>query len=165
VFILWKDVAHWLATHACLVSRLRITGAILHQPPYPFMACTRTTAPLMTTTTSTTKIKTETTTTTYPDAQNVAAACIFPFPLHSNHLHEVTVFWVATSLCTSRVSSQASHRHGNPTSGTVMNVVLSAAAMLIAGTFIRRLSNTISCTCSVISGVVALFGLPSRGSS
>jgi hypothetical protein len=85
--------------------------------------------------------------------------------LHSNHLHEVTVLWDVTSVCTSLVSSQASHRHGNLTSGTVINVVLSASAMLIAGTFIRRSSNTISCTCSMISGVVALFGRPSRGSS
>ena len=35
----------------------------------------------------------------------------------------------------------------------------------ISRTFIRRSSNTISCTCSMISGVVALFGHPSRGSS
>jgi len=32
-------------------------------------------------------------------------------------------------------------------------------------TFIRRSSNTISCTCSIISGVDALFGRPSSGSS
>ena len=32
-------------------------------------------------------------------------------------------------------------------------------------TFICQSSNTISCTCSMISGVVALFGRPSRGSS
>jgi len=32
-------------------------------------------------------------------------------------------------------------------------------------TFICRSSNTISCTCSMISGVVALFGCPSCGSS
>jgi len=113
-----------------------MAGAIFHQPPYAFMACTRTTAPVMTTTTSSTaKIKTETTATTYPDAEKVAVACIFPFPLNSNRLHEVTVFWVVTSVCTSQVSSQASHHHGKPTSGTVMNVVLSAAAMLSAGYF------------------------------
>jgi hypothetical protein len=35
----------------------------------------------------------------------------------------------------------------------------------ISRTFIRRSSNTISCTCSMISGVVAFFGRPSRGSS
>jgi hypothetical protein len=35
----------------------------------------------------------------------------------------------------------------------------------ISRTFIRRSSNTISCTCSMISGVVALFGRPSLGSS
>ena len=34
-------------------SRLRITGAILHHPPYAFMACTRTAAPVMTTTSTT----------------------------------------------------------------------------------------------------------------
>jgi hypothetical protein len=35
----------------------------------------------------------------------------------------------------------------------------------ISRTFIRRSSNTISCICSMISGVVALFGRPSRGSN
>ena len=35
----------------------------------------------------------------------------------------------------------------------------------ISHTFIRRSSITISCTCSVISGGVALFGCPSHGSS
>jgi len=35
----------------------------------------------------------------------------------------------------------------------------------ISRTFMRRSSNTISCTCSMISGVVARFGRPSRGSS
>jgi len=33
----------------------------------------------------------------------------------------------------------------------------------ISRTFIRQSSNIISCTCSMISGVVALFGHPSRG--
>jgi hypothetical protein len=35
----------------------------------------------------------------------------------------------------------------------------------ILRTFIRWSSNSISCTCSMISGVVALFGRPSRGST
>jgi len=35
----------------------------------------------------------------------------------------------------------------------------------ISRTFIRQSSNTTSCTCSVLSGIVALFGHPSRGSS
>jgi hypothetical protein len=36
---------------------------------------------------------------------------------------------------------------------------------VISRTFIRRSSNKISCTCSMISGGVALFGRPSSGSS
>jgi len=35
----------------------------------------------------------------------------------------------------------------------------------ISRTFIHRSSNTTSCTCLMVSGVVALFGRPSRGSS
>jgi hypothetical protein len=35
----------------------------------------------------------------------------------------------------------------------------------ISCNFIRRSSNTILCTCSMISGIVALFGLLSHGSS
>jgi len=115
----------------CLASRLRTTEAILHQPPYAFMAYTRTAAPVTTTTTSTTKIKTETTATTYPDTEKVAVACTFPFPLNSNHLHEVTVFWDVTSVRTFQVSSQASHRHA----ALWWTSLLSAAALLIAGYF------------------------------
>jgi hypothetical protein len=48
-----------------------------------------------------------------PTLKKVAVACTFPFPLHSNHLHEVTGFWDVTSVCTSQVSNQASHRNGN----------------------------------------------------
>ena len=86
MFVLRKDVAHWLATHVCLVSRLRMTGAILHHPPYAFMACTRTTAPVMTT--STKKNSDD----DIPVLnKTVAVAYTFPFPLHINNLHEFYV--------------------------------------------------------------------------
>jgi hypothetical protein len=39
-----------------------------------------------------------------------------------------------------------------------------AYSLSISRTFIRWSSNNISCTCSMISGVVALFGRPSCGS-
>jgi hypothetical protein len=38
-------------------------------------------------------------------------------------------------------------------------------ASAISCTFLRQSSSNISCTCSMISGVVALFGRPSRESS
>jgi hypothetical protein len=34
MLVLWKDVAHWLATHVCLVSRLRKAEVILQQPQH-----------------------------------------------------------------------------------------------------------------------------------
>ena len=86
---------------------------------------------------------------------------------HSKHCSEIFMrvrFWSAVSKCGIHlaqsffISNSSCKIH--PTHSFEMPIVST-----ISRTFVRRSPNTVWCTCSMISGVVALFGLPSRGSS